>query len=119
MTLTLRQFSDEPVAQATPSAGLSHSRRHRSMTINWLPLQAVFFQGATDPEVYPRPDGTVYVTGFPDNPGPMQEQPGQVRRHCTAWNPSSAPLHVTVITCGARVSCTPHPTATPMLPYAT
>jgi len=40
--------------------------------------QAVFFQGATDPEVYPRPDGTVYVTGFPDNPAPMSEEPGEV-----------------------------------------
>jgi hypothetical protein len=27
--------------------------------------QAVFFQGLGDPEVYPRPKGEVYVTGFP------------------------------------------------------
>ncbi|KAL1530187.1 hypothetical protein AB1Y20_001103 [Prymnesium parvum] len=40
--------------------------------------QAVFFQGASDPEVYPRPDGTVYVTGFPDPPGPVRENPGEV-----------------------------------------
>ncbi|KAL3906987.1 MAG: hypothetical protein SGPRY_010344, partial [Prymnesium sp.] len=39
--------------------------------------QAVFFQGASDPEVYPRPDGTVYVTGFPDRPAPVREEPGK------------------------------------------
>jgi hypothetical protein len=26
--------------------------------------QAVFFQGLGDPEVYPRPGGEVYVTGY-------------------------------------------------------
>ncbi len=26
--------------------------------------QAVFFQGLGDPEVYPRPEGEVYVTGW-------------------------------------------------------
>ena len=40
--------------------------------------QAVFFQGLGDPEVYPRPDGDVYVTGFPDPPAPMSEAPGEV-----------------------------------------
>ena len=30
--------------------------------------QAVFFQGLGDPEVYPRPKGEVYVTGFPGLP---------------------------------------------------
>jgi len=40
--------------------------------------QAVFFQGYGDPEVYPRPDGDVYVTGFPDQPAEVTEVPGQV-----------------------------------------
>ena len=40
--------------------------------------QAVFFQGLGDPEVYPRPDGDVYVTGFPDAPAPVTEAPGEV-----------------------------------------
>ena len=40
--------------------------------------QCVFFQGMGDPEAYPRPDGTVYVTGYPDNPSPMSEAPGGV-----------------------------------------
>ena len=40
--------------------------------------QCVFFQGLGDPEVYPRPDGSVYVTGFPDQPAPVSELPGQV-----------------------------------------
>ena len=38
--------------------------------------QCVFFQGLGDPEVYPRPDGTVYVTGFPDTPRAVTETPG-------------------------------------------
>ena len=33
---------------------------------------------AGDPEVYPRPDGTVYVTGFPDAAARMIESPGAV-----------------------------------------
>lgn len=40
--------------------------------------QAVFFQGRGDPEVYPRPDGDVYVTGFPDPPVMVEEIPGEV-----------------------------------------
>ena len=40
--------------------------------------QAVFFQGLGDPEVYPRPDGDVYVCGFPDPPTIVTEKPGQV-----------------------------------------
>ena len=40
--------------------------------------QAVFFQGRGDPEVYPRPDGEVYVTGFPDEPIMVTEVPGAV-----------------------------------------
>eukprot|EP00304_Pavlova_gyrans_P012076 CAMPEP_0206047442 /NCGR_PEP_ID=MMETSP1466-20131121/21274_1 /ASSEMBLY_ACC=CAM_ASM_001126 /TAXON_ID=44452 /ORGANISM="Pavlova gyrans, Strain CCMP608" /LENGTH=360 /DNA_ID=CAMNT_0053422457 /DNA_START=1 /DNA_END=1083 /DNA_ORIENTATION=+ len=40
--------------------------------------QAVFFQGKGDPEVYPRPRGEVYVTGFPDAPGLVKEMPGAV-----------------------------------------
>lgn len=39
--------------------------------------QAVFFQGLGDPEVYPRPKGEVYVTGFPDSPVTVKEQPGE------------------------------------------
>jgi len=39
--------------------------------------QAVFFQGLGDPEVYPRPEGEVYVTGFPDSPISVTERPGQ------------------------------------------
>ena len=38
--------------------------------------QAVFFQGAGDPEVYPRKDGDAYITGFPDPPQIVQESPG-------------------------------------------
>jgi len=38
--------------------------------------QSVFFQGLGDPEVYPRPKGEVYVTGFPDAPVQVQEAPG-------------------------------------------
>ena len=40
--------------------------------------QCVFFQGCGDPEVYPRPDGTAYVTGFPDAPAVVTEAPGAV-----------------------------------------
>lgn len=40
--------------------------------------QAVFFQGLGDPEVYPRPDGDVYVCGFPDSPTIVNEKPGNV-----------------------------------------
>jgi len=39
--------------------------------------QAVFFQGAGDPEFYPRPDFDVYITGFPDEPIIVEETPGQ------------------------------------------
>ena len=39
--------------------------------------QAVFFQGAGEPEVYPRPDGDAYITGFPDPPIIVAERPGQ------------------------------------------
>mmetsp|Transcript_17813 Transcript_17813/g.27708 ORF Transcript_17813/g.27708 Transcript_17813/m.27708 type:complete len:382 (-) Transcript_17813:136-1281(-) len=41
--------------------------------------QAVFFQGLGDPEVYPRPDGDVYVCGYPDSPVIIQEEPGSVQ----------------------------------------
>ena len=40
--------------------------------------EAVFFQGLGDPEVYPRPDGEVYVCGYPDQPEVVAERPGQV-----------------------------------------
>lgn len=40
--------------------------------------QAVFFQGLGDPEFYPRPDGDVYVCGFPDAPEVVTETPGAV-----------------------------------------
>jgi hypothetical protein len=40
--------------------------------------QAVFFQGLGDPEFYPRPDGEVYVCGFPDDPAVVTEEPGAV-----------------------------------------
>ena len=40
--------------------------------------QAVFFQGLGDPEFYPRPDGDVYVCGFPDPPVIVTEDPGAV-----------------------------------------
>eukprot|EP00586_Coscinodiscus_wailesii_P012353 CAMPEP_0172507666 /NCGR_PEP_ID=MMETSP1066-20121228/205453_1 /TAXON_ID=671091 /ORGANISM="Coscinodiscus wailesii, Strain CCMP2513" /LENGTH=366 /DNA_ID=CAMNT_0013285293 /DNA_START=1 /DNA_END=1101 /DNA_ORIENTATION=- len=39
--------------------------------------QAVFFQGAGDPEVYPRPDGDAYITGFPDDAVIVEEHPGE------------------------------------------
>mmetsp|Transcript_20417 Transcript_20417/g.63130 ORF Transcript_20417/g.63130 Transcript_20417/m.63130 type:complete len:361 (+) Transcript_20417:178-1260(+) len=38
---------------------------------------AVFFQGLGDPEVYPRPDGEVYVTGFPERAAVVQDLPGE------------------------------------------
>lgn len=34
-------------------------------------------QGLGDPEVYPRPEGEVYVTGYPDGPIVVKETPGQ------------------------------------------
>jgi glycine/D-amino acid oxidase-like deaminating enzyme len=39
--------------------------------------QCVFFSGCGDPEVYVRPDQTVYLTGFPDDAVRVTEQPGQ------------------------------------------
>lgn len=39
--------------------------------------QAVFFQGLGDPEVYPRPDGEVYVTGSPDPADIVRDLPGE------------------------------------------
>lgn len=39
--------------------------------------QAVFFQGFGDPEVYPRPDGDAYITGFPDPSTIVTESPGE------------------------------------------
>ena len=38
--------------------------------------QSVFFSGFGDPEVYPRPDGTAYCCGFPDNAVVVTEEPG-------------------------------------------
>ncbi|EED87673.1 predicted protein [Thalassiosira pseudonana CCMP1335] len=38
--------------------------------------QAVFFSGHGDPEVYPRPDGDAYITGFPDPSMIVNESPG-------------------------------------------
>lgn len=38
--------------------------------------QAVFFSGCGDPEVYPRPDGDAYITGFPDASKIVTETPG-------------------------------------------
>lgn len=40
--------------------------------------EAVFFSGLGDPEVYPRNDGTTYVTGFPDDARVVHETPGEV-----------------------------------------
>eukprot|EP00588_Corethron_pennatum_P014292 CAMPEP_0194275216 /NCGR_PEP_ID=MMETSP0169-20130528/8116_1 /TAXON_ID=218684 /ORGANISM="Corethron pennatum, Strain L29A3" /LENGTH=242 /DNA_ID=CAMNT_0039018627 /DNA_START=98 /DNA_END=826 /DNA_ORIENTATION=- len=39
--------------------------------------QAIFFDGCGDPEVYPRPDGTAYCTGFPDDAITVTERPGE------------------------------------------
>lgn len=39
--------------------------------------QAVFFTGHGDPEVYPRPDGDAYITGFPDPAVTITEAPGE------------------------------------------
>jgi len=39
--------------------------------------QSVFFDGCGDPEVYPRPDGTAYCTGFPDPAIRVVEKPGE------------------------------------------
>jgi glycine/D-amino acid oxidase-like deaminating enzyme len=63
--------------------------------------QCVFFQGEGDPEVYPRGDGTAYVTGFPDPPAVVAEAPGAVevredvvRRLATAMSRVSSELGV-------------------------
>lgn len=37
----------------------------------------MFFQGHGDPEVYPRPDGDAYITGFPDPAVTVTESPGE------------------------------------------
>ena len=42
------------------------------------PTLASLLQGLGDPEAYPRPDGTVYCTGFPDPPAVVSERPGEV-----------------------------------------
>jgi len=39
--------------------------------------QSVFYDGFGDPEVYPRPDGTVYCCGFPDPAVRVTETPGE------------------------------------------
>lgn len=39
--------------------------------------EAVFFSGHGDPEVYPRPDGDAYITGFPDPAVVVTESPGE------------------------------------------
>mmetsp|Transcript_30128 Transcript_30128/g.51482 ORF Transcript_30128/g.51482 Transcript_30128/m.51482 type:complete len:371 (-) Transcript_30128:1132-2244(-) len=39
--------------------------------------EAVFFSGHGDPEVYPRPDGDAYITGFPDPAMVVTESPGK------------------------------------------
>ena len=39
--------------------------------------QSVFFDGFGDPEVYPRPDGTAYCTGFPDPAIRVTDFPGK------------------------------------------
>jgi len=39
--------------------------------------QCVFFSGCGDPEVYVRPDGTAYCTGFPDGDVVVTERPGE------------------------------------------
>lgn len=39
--------------------------------------EAVFFSGFGDPEVYPRPDGDAYITGFPDPAVVVNESPGE------------------------------------------
>ena len=39
--------------------------------------EAVFFSGHGDPEVYPRPDGDAYITGFPDPAIVVTESPGK------------------------------------------
>mmetsp|Transcript_9687 Transcript_9687/g.13451 ORF Transcript_9687/g.13451 Transcript_9687/m.13451 type:complete len:383 (-) Transcript_9687:84-1232(-) len=39
--------------------------------------QAVFFHGRGDLEVYPRPDGEVYVTGLPEPPTVVNDLPGE------------------------------------------
>lgn len=36
----------------------------------------MFFSGYGDPEVYPRPDGDAYITGFPDAAIKVTESPG-------------------------------------------
>ena len=56
----------------------AYGQKYHSVLMEGQYDQCVFFQGLGDPEVYPRPDGTVYVTGFPDNPIVVTEKPGEV-----------------------------------------
>ncbi|KAL7527475.1 hypothetical protein ACHAWF_002191 [Thalassiosira exigua] len=46
--------------------------------------QAVFFQGHGDPEVYPRPDGDAYITGFPD-PAITSRNPLEMKKCVRRW----------------------------------
>jgi len=61
--------------------------------------QAVFFTGHGDPEVYPRPDGDAYITGFPDpstivteSPGKEEVRPEMVNRLIDATKKTSTEL---------------------------
>lgn len=61
--------------------------------------QAVFFSGQGDPEVYPRPDGDAYITGFPDpaikvteSPGREEVRPEMVNRLVDATKKTSSEL---------------------------
>ena len=61
--------------------------------------QAVFFQGHGDPEVYPRPDGDAYITGFPDpsiivteSPGREEVRPEQIKKLIDATKKTSSEL---------------------------
>lgn len=74
--------------------------------------QCVFFQGLGDPEVYPRPDGTVYVTGFPDPPAMLSEAPGEatvreevVRRLASAMGQVSSELQPEVAPIEVKQAC--------------
>ena len=83
--------------------------------------QAVFFQGLGDPEVYPRPDGDVYVTGFPGSARARDEVPGEVavrddvcERLEDAMHAVSSELGEAAAAATTRQACHPsRPTASP------
>lgn len=68
-------------AAVVPSFPNMYGLKCASMLVSASPKvlsQAVFLEGAEDEfEVYPRPDGNVYINGYTEEPVLVQERPGQ------------------------------------------